>query len=89
VDEVCQALGAGLAVIVNGLNPEELLLAGSVAKSLRPLEGEVRTRIERSAFARALATTCIEILALDKDANVRGGAALLRYETQRPAGGPR
>ena len=86
VDGVCQALGAGLAVIVNGLNPERLLLAGSVAKSLRPLERQVRGWLERYAFARALATTRIEILDRDKDATVRGGAALLRYETERRAG---
>ncbi len=88
VNEVCEALGAGLAVIVNGLNPERLLLAGSVAKSLKPLEQEVRAQVARYAFARALATTRIEILVRDKDATVRGGAALLHYETRRRAGGP-
>src|SRR5439155_15389301 len=70
VDGVCQALGAGPAVIGNGLNPERLLLAGSVAKSLRPLERQVRGWLERYAFARALATTRIEILDRDKDATV-------------------
>lgn len=83
VGEVCQALGAGLAVIVNGLNPERLLLAGSVAKSLKPMEREVRAQTARYAFAGALASTRIEILTLDKDATVRGGAALVRYETRR------
>lgn len=87
VGEVCQALGAGLAVIVNGLNPELLLLAGSVAKSLKPLESEIRIQTERYAFERALATTRIEILTLDKDATVRGGAALVGYETGRRKGG--
>jgi glucokinase len=83
VDEVCRALGAGLAVIVNGLNPERVLLAGSVAKSLRPLEGRLRARLAEYAFADALASTRLEILNLDKDATVRGGAALVRYETDR------
>jgi len=87
VDEVCEALGAGLAVIVNGLNPERLLLAGSVAKSLKPLERDVRARLDRYAFAQAVATTRLEILTMDKDATVRGGAALLRYETRRRTGG--
>jgi glucokinase len=87
VDEVCRALGAGLAVIVNGLNPERLLLTGSVAKSLAPLEAEVRGALAGYAFALALATTEIEILTRDKDATVRGGAALVRYETARRAGG--
>lgn len=83
VAEVCQALGAGLAVIVNGLNPDVLLLAGSVAKSLKPLEREVRAQAARYAFQRALETTRLEILAMDKDLTVRGGAALVAYETRR------
>lgn len=87
VDEVCQALGAGLAAIVNGLNPERLLLTGSVARSLEPLGGQVRAWVGRYAFARAVASTRIEILQVDKDATVRGGAALVRYETQRRSGG--
>ena len=83
VEEVCGALGAGLAIIVNGLNPERVLLAGSVAKSLRPLEARLRAALARYAFAEALRTTHLEILTLDKDATVRGGAALVHYETQR------
>lgn len=83
VDEVCTALGAGLAIIVNGLNPQRVLLAGSVAKSLRPLEARVRAALARYAFAEALRSTHLEILSLDKDATVRGGAALVHYETHR------
>ena len=83
VGEVCAALGAGLAIIVNGLNPERVLLAGSVAKSLRPLEARVRASLAGYAFAEALAATHLEILTLDKDATVRGGAALVHYETRR------
>ena len=83
VEDVCTALGAGLAIIVNGLNPERVLLAGSVAKSLRPLEARLRAALARYAFAEALRATRLQILALDKDATVRGGAALVHYETQR------
>jgi glucokinase len=84
VDDVCAALGAGLAIIVNGLNPERVLLAGSVAKSLRPIEARVRAALARYAFAEALRAMHLEILSLDKDATVRGGAALVHYEAQRP-----
>ena len=83
VEEVCAALGAGLAIIVNGLNPERVLLAGSVAKSLRPLEGRVRAALARYAFPEAVRSTHLEILSLDKAATVRGGAALVHYETDR------
>ena len=83
MEEVCAALGAGLAIIANGLNPERVLLAGSVAKSLRPIEARVRAALARYAFAEALRVTHLEILTLDKDATVRGGAALVHYEIQR------
>ncbi|HKA61816.1 MAG TPA: ROK family protein [Methylomirabilota bacterium] len=82
VDEVCRALGAGLGIIVNGLNPERVLLAGSVAKSLRPLEARLRASLARHSFEGARASTHLEILSLDKAATVRGGAALVHYEIQ-------
>jgi hypothetical protein len=60
-----------------------VLLAGSVAKSLQPLQERVRAALARYAFAEAVRSTRLEILSLDKDATVRGGAALVHYETQR------
>ena len=86
VAEVCAALGAGLAVIVNGLNPERLLLAGGVAESLRPLETRIRAACAGHAFAGACATTAMEIISLDKGSAVRGGAALAHYEIHRREG---
>jgi predicted NBD/HSP70 family sugar kinase len=83
VEETCRALGAGLAIVVNGLNPERVLLAGSVAKSLQPLEARVRAALAGYAFAEAIRATRLEILSLDKDATVRSGAALVHYETRR------
>jgi predicted NBD/HSP70 family sugar kinase len=89
VDEVLRALGAGLAVIVNGLNPERLLLTGSVARSLAPLRGRVLEHLGRYAFPRALHTTRVIIVSRSKGLTVRGGAALYRYEAwRRDAGAP-
>ncbi|MFQ5828500.1 MAG: ROK family protein [Candidatus Methylomirabilia bacterium] len=85
VEEVCQALGAGLAVIVNGLNPEVVLVTGGVAESLKPLEREIRDWTGRYAFARALAATRLEVLSLDKRATALGGAALFLYEREQRA----
>jgi glucokinase len=83
VEEACQALGAGLATIVNALNPEVLLVTGGVAESLFPLESVVLRWVSEYAFERALATTRIVFLSLDKRATVLGGAALYLYETAR------
>jgi glucokinase len=87
VTEVCRALGAGLAVIVNGLNPERLIVTGGVAESLKPLELRIRTQLQRYAFARALESTRIEIVPQSKQSTVRGGAALVQYETERRRAG--
>jgi glucokinase len=83
VSEVCRALAAGLAVIVNGLNPERLIVTGGVAASLKPLELRIHTQLQRYAFARALESTRIEIVPQTKQSTVRGGAALVQYETER------
>lgn len=83
VEEVCQALGAGLGAVVNGLNPEVVLVSGGVAESLKPLEASILSWTRRYAFSRALASTRIAVLPLDKRATVRGGAALFLYETTR------
>src|SRR5437899_7755899 len=41
IDEACQALGAMLGIIVNGLNPEVVIITGGVAAALVPLEARV------------------------------------------------
>ena len=89
VGEVCRALGAGLAVIVNGLNPERVIVTGGVAESLKPLAHRIRAQLERYAFARALQSTRVEIVPQSKRSTVRGGAALVHYEVmRRRADGP-
>ncbi len=87
VEEVCQALGAGLAIIVNALNPELILVTGGVAESLIPMEETIRRWVLEYAFKRALVTTRIAFVSLDKRATVMGGAALYLYETARAQGG--
>ena len=80
VDEVTRALAAGLAGIVNGLNPEVIVVTGGVVGSLVPLQGEILRRTGEYAFAEALADTRIHFVAGDKAETVRGGAALVLYE---------
>ncbi len=80
VDEVSQALAAGLAGIVNGLNPEVIVVTGGVAGSLVPLQENILRRAGEYAFAEALASTSIYFVAGDKAQTVRGGAALVLYE---------
>ena len=83
VAEATEALAAGLAIIVNGINPERLLVAGSVGRAFARREGDVRARLARRAYKGALATTRVIFLDLDKETSVRGGAALVLYEREQ------
>ena len=83
VDEACRALGAMLGTVVNGLNPEVVVITGGVAASLQPLEARILKAAGEHAFDRALALTRIMIVPGDKRTSMRGAAALALYETRQ------
>jgi len=80
VDEACQALGAMIGTVVNGLNPEVIIVTGGVAQSLAPLEAKILHAAGQYAFPRALAATRVTIVPGDKRVSVRGAAALALYQ---------
>jgi glucokinase len=77
VDEACRALGAMIGTVVNGLNPEVVMVTGGVAASYAKLERRVLAAAAEHAFARALATTRVVVVPGDKRVTVRGAAALV------------
>ena len=81
VEEACQALGAMIGTVINGLNPEVVVITGGVAAALAPLETRILKAAGEYAFPRALATTRVTILPGDKRTTMRGAAALVLYET--------
>ena len=85
VDRACQAVGAGIALIVNTLDPEVVVVTGGVVKSLVELESEILRRARGYALADALAATRVHIVPGAKTHTVRGGAALVLYERERRA----
>jgi glucokinase len=87
IDEACRALGAALAVIVNGLNPEVIVVTGGVVTSLAPLQREILQHTGEHAFADPLAATRIHLVPGLKSQTLRGGAALVLYERARRAAG--
>jgi glucokinase len=89
IEEACQALGAGLGGIVNGLNPELIVLTGGVTKSLVAWEGAIRDHLAAYALAPALAETRIAFVPRHKSQTVLGGAALVLYEQSRANRGQR
>lgn len=80
VDEACRALGAMLATVVNGLNPEVVVITGGVAEALAPLEARILAAARGHAFHEALARTRVTIVPGDKRVSMRGAAALALYE---------
>jgi glucokinase len=85
IDDACRALGAILGVVVNGLNPDVIVVTGGVAAAFAALEKRVLAAAADYAFARALATTKIVITPGDKRLSMRGAAALALYELERRA----
>jgi glucokinase len=86
VDDACQALAATLSTLVNGLDPELVVITGGVAASLVPLRDDIVRRTAEYAFAHPFGATRIQITRSDKRDTVRGGAALFAYERARRGG---
>jgi len=86
VDDACEALAATLAILVNGLDPEVIVITGGVAASLAPLQADILRRTAGYAYAHSLGSTRIHITRSNKRDTVRGGAALFAYERARRAG---
>jgi len=81
VDEACQAMGAIIGMVVNGLNPEVVVITGGVVASLAPLETRILKAASEYALPQALAQTRVTIVGSDKRVTMRGAAALVLYET--------
>jgi glucokinase len=86
IDEACRALGAMIAIVINGLNPDVVVITGGVAAAFAKLERRVLAAAAQHAFARAIAGTRVIIVPGDKRVTMRGAAALVFYEIERSAG---
>ena len=78
--ETARYLGAGLAGLVNVLNPDRIVLAGGVVKAGSLLLDPVREEVRRRAFLGS-AEACVIAAARDPElAGVRGAALTFRRE---------
>ncbi len=80
VTKAAQALGAGVANLINLCNPELILLGGGVMEAGEILLEPVRRWARRYAFGAAFARTRIVRSNLSKESGVQGAAALFLYE---------
>jgi glucokinase len=83
VGEACQAVGAAIGAIANGLNPDVIVITGGIVKSLASYEDQVLEHAAEYGFAATLADAQIHFVPGHKNQTVRGGAALLLYESAR------
>lgn len=86
IEGVCRALGAALGGILNGLNPEAIILTGGVAQSLEAYMDAVRRLTRAYAFAGAYEAARLVIAPMSKTTAIRGPAALFLHEAARTAG---
>jgi glucokinase len=83
IEDACQALGVALGNLVNGLNPDVIVVTGGIVKSLASFERKILDSASRYSLPGALAGTRIHFVPGDKSLTVRGGAALVVYERAR------
>lgn len=79
VDAACDALAAGIGVVIGCLDPEVVVVTGGVAQSLVPLADAMRRRVADYSMPLEIPPTRIEIVSGGKGQSVRGGAALFLY----------
>jgi len=80
VDRAARILGIALGNLINGLNPELILLGGGVMAAADLLLEPARTWARRYAFASAFAAARIGVAAFDKQSGIKGAAALFLAE---------
>ena len=85
VREACQAVGAAIGGLANGLNPDVIVITGGIVKSLARYEDRVLEHAAEYGFAATLADARIYFVPGYKNQTVRGGAALVLYERSRRA----
>jgi glucokinase len=83
VAKAAQALGAGVATVVNLCNPEMVILGGGVMEAGEILMETVRRWARFYAFDRAVTRTRIVRSGLSKQSGILGAAALFLYDERR------
>lgn len=76
IDDVTQALVAGVTGLVNAFNPCRIILGGGVIEGLPGLIAQVNDGVKRRALAAATASLQVVPAQLHNDAGVIGAAAL-------------
>ena len=76
VEETAKILGAGIANLINLLNPQAIVIAGGVTRAGEHLFGPLRSEVRRRAFRTAAEACAILPAALPDTAGVVGAAGV-------------
>ncbi len=79
--ETAKFLGVGIANIVNGLNPDVVVIAGGVTRAGEYLFGPLQKEVRRRAFRSAVDACRILPAALPETAGVIGAAGVFKKDT--------
>jgi glucokinase len=78
IKDTAKFLSAGLVTIVNALNPQLIILGGSVVQGIPDLLTQAEVRVRLSALQPAVQSLRISLGSLGNKAGVIGGAAMAR-----------
>jgi glucokinase len=78
VAETARILGAGIANLINLLNPQAIVIAGGVTRAGEHLFGPLRSEVRRRAFRTAAEACAILPAALSDTAGVVGAAGVFK-----------
>ena len=81
MNETAKFLGVGVANLINGLNPDVVVIAGGVTRAGEHLFGPLRKEVRRRAFRSAVDACRILPAALPETAGVIGAAGVFKRET--------
>ena len=81
VRDTARYLGAGIASLLNVINPDVVVIAGGVTRAGEALFGPLRTEVRRRAFSPAVKAAKIVAAELPGTAGVVGAVATFKTET--------
>lgn len=81
MNETAKLLGVGVANLINGLNPDAVVIAGGVTRAGDHLFAPLRKEVRRRAFRSAVDACRIVPAALPETAGVIGAAGVFKKDT--------
>jgi predicted NBD/HSP70 family sugar kinase len=92
IQKTAEYLGAGMAILANALNPEEIILEGEVARAWPVMEDAVWSSLRKKALAANIAFLKLRPTTIAGDASLQGAISLVisrRFRVRKGLDRPR